>query len=107
VKRLLADIVCILAVLVVQTFVFPLALWRAWKNGVGEGSATYRAALHWDLMVAALFGADEGETVSTYFGRRRSGKVACAFCKLLSYRWPTHCEDAAKYTFVTWRKWDS
>lgn len=102
-RRVAADVGCLLLVIVGHAIALPLAAWRAWRGGVSPGSPAYRAALHWDLMIAALLGAPDGWTVSTWAARRRPARAACAFCALLERRWPTHCDDSADVAFVVRR----
>ena len=92
---------CAYALLIVagHLVMLPLAAWRALQS-VDSDSPAFRAALLWDLALAALLGAQPGETVSTYMARLRPARVACAFCRLLAVRWPTHCDDAASMKFT-------
>ena len=91
--RLLAGIACVLIVLIGHAIALPLFAWR----GIREGASTRveRAALLWDLLLAALLGAEPGETVSTWAARvRAERRAACWLCRLLDVRWPGHCADA-------------
>lgn len=93
---------CAYALLIIagHLVMLPLAAWRALQS-VDTDSPAFRAALLWDLALAALLGAQPGETVSTYMARKRSEwRVACAFCRLLAVRWPSHCDDAATMKFT-------
>jgi hypothetical protein len=99
VTRLLADIACVLLVIVGHLIALPLFA----LHGIREGASARveRAALLWDLMIAALLGAEAGETVSTMAARKR-GRW-CVLCQLLAIRWPGHCEDASDVLFITVR----
>lgn len=94
-RLLLADIACVLLVIAGHLIALPLFAWRGLREGA-SGRVT-RAALLWDLTVAALLGAEPGETVSTYAARRRG--AGCLLCRLLDIRWPDHCKDAAGVYF--------
>ena len=91
--RLLAWPLYIALVLLGHALILPLALLR-----LRDSVRVTRAALLWDLCMARLMGAEPGETVSTWAARVRSG-WACAMCRLLSVRWPRHCEDADNVLF--------
>ena len=101
--RLLADLACIALVVLSHLATLFVWAWRAWREGVAEGTPAYRAALHWDLMQGALYGSDEGETVSTLAARKRPARLPCLLCRLLSVRWRNHCDDADGVLFITVR----
>ena len=92
---------CCYVLLVLIGWLGTLVAWLAhvYWGGVDPTSRAFRAALLFDLMVAALMGAEPGETVSTYMARLRPTRPACWFCSLLAVQWPTHCDDAAGVYF--------
>ena len=100
--RLLAWLAYAALIVVGHLAALPIMLWRAVFEGVD--GRVYRAALLWDLMLAELLGAPEGQTVSTWMAHKRPGLMPCLFCRLLSVRWPTHCDDAAGVEFEVRRK---
>ncbi len=93
--RFLADIACVLLVIGGHLIALPLFAWRGLREGASDRVA--RAALLWDLCIGALLGGEPGETVSTMAARVR-GRW-CLLCRLLSVRWPSHCEDSAGVYF--------
>ena len=97
--RIPALIACLLLVLIGHALILPLAAWRALREGVARGSRASDAALLWDLCIARLLGAEPGETVSTWAQRVKPSRWACVLCRLLSVRWPAHCEDSGGVLF--------
>ena len=101
--RLLADLCCVLLVVVGHLIALPLFAWRGIQalRG-GDLDRVVRAALLWDLCIGALLGAEPGETVST-MAQRVKGRW-CLLCRLLSVRWPRHCSDADGVLFELTRR---
>lgn len=101
-KRLIADLMCVVMVVIAHAVALPLFVWRGLREGASERVG--RAALLWDLMMAELLGAPEGQTVSMWMARLRPKWRACVLCRLLDVRWPGHCDDAMGVEFEIRRR---